>query len=176
MMGPISARVPLRLRFSPELSIDNLMCDISSQFTYMIGFEHCAMKVLSNGGDFQNMLTQAVFCWNTPNSDISSRRIICHDKEVAPAILAYREDLSVPFAHDYGVMFEVYEHDGHIAIYASWDHNLVSADFIDRLSEDFGAFLMLVIKKRGATVLELLAEKRNGRAEESADDFQNPTE
>ena len=175
-MGPISARVPLRLRFSPELSIENLMRDISTQFTLMIGFEHCAMKVLSNGGSFQNMLKQAVFSWNTPGSDISSRRIICHDKEVAPAVLAYREDLLVPFAHDYGLMFEVYEHDGHIAIYASWDHNLVSADFIDRLYEDFGAFLMLIVKKRRVTVLELLAENRAGRAGESADGFQIPTQ
>ncbi|KAF6222607.1 hypothetical protein HO133_000654 [Letharia lupina] len=159
-MGPISARVPLLIRFLPDLSIENLMRDIETQLSSMIGFEHCAMKVLSREAGFQNMLKQAVFSWNPPDCDLSCKRIICYDKEAAPAVLDYREDLSVPFAHDYGLMFEVYEHGEHISIHATWDQNLVSGDLISRLLEDFGSFLALIIKTRGATVVELLSVNR----------------
>ena len=158
MMGPVSARVPLSIHLSLNLSVDNLMRNIENQFTSMIGFEYCAMKALNNQGGSQNTLKQAVFHWNPPGSDVSSRRIICHDKAVAPAVLAYREDLSVPYAHDYGLLFEVHEHGGHIAILASWDHNLVSAELIGRLFENFGSFLTSIIKTRGLTVRELLYE------------------
>lgn len=169
MMGPISARVPIRLRFFLNTSIKNLMRDIDTQFQSMIGFEHCAMKALSNQGNPQNVPKQAVFSWNPPGTDVSSKRIICHDKEVAPAVLAYREDLTTTFAHDYGLLFEVYGHGEHITIYASWDHKLVSAELINRLSEDFGNFLVLIIKRSSGTVLELLAEIRAGRAAQVAD-------
>ena len=169
IMGPISARVPIRIRFFPDLSIENLLCDIQIQLSSMIGFEHCAMKALSSGVGFQNMLKQAVFSWNSPECDITSKRIVCHDKEAAPAVLAYREDLSVPFAHDYVLMFEVYEHDGHITTYATWDHNLVFDDFISRLFDDFGSFLALIIKTRGATMVELLSEHRMPKSEPQQD-------
>ena len=160
MMGPINARVPLRIRIYPDLSIENLLRDIQTQFSSMIDFEHCAMKALSNKAGYLNTLKQAVFSWNPPNCDVSSKRIICYDKEAAPAILAYREDLSVPSAHDYGLMFEVYEHGEHITIHATWDQDFVSADLISRLFENFGSFLVLIIKKRGVTVVELLSEHR----------------
>ena len=169
MMGPISARVPLRLHLFPNLPIRNLMRDIETQFQSMVGFEYCAMKALGNRGGLQSMLKQAVFNWHQPGIDISSKRIICHDKQAAPAVLAHREDLSMPYAHDYGLMIEVYEHGEHIAIYASWDHNLISRDLINRLLEDFGIFLMLIIKARGVTVLELLSENRAGRSGQVAD-------
>ena len=158
MMGAISARVPLCIRFFPDLLIDNLMRDINTQFSAMIGFEHCAMSSL------QNMPKQAVFSWNPVDSDISSKRIVCYDKEAAPAVLDYREDLSVPFAHDYGLMFEVYEHGEHLTIHATWDHNLVPKNFISRVFEDFGNFLALIIRTRGATVVELLSENRVGQS------------
>lgn len=162
MMGPISARVPLRIHFFPNLSIENLMRDIETQLISMVGFEHCAMSC------FQNMPKQAVFSWNPRDSDIFSKRIVCYDKEAAPAVLDYREDLSVPFAHDYGLMFEVYDHGEHITIHASWDQELVSADFINRLLEDFGSFLASIIRTRGATVLELLSKNRVGQSEQVA--------
>ncbi len=158
MMGAISARVPLCVRFSPDLSIEDLMRDINAQFSAMIGFEHCAMSSL------QNMPMQAVFNWNPVDGDISSKRIVCHDKEAAPAVLGYREDLSVPFAHDYGLMFEVYEHGEHLTIRATWDHHLVSTSLISRVFEDFGNFLVLIIRTPGATVGELLSENRVGQS------------
>lgn len=168
MMGPISTRVPLRIRFFPDLSIEDLMCDIDTQFSSMVGFEHCAMKVLSDERGFQNMPKQAVFNWNPPDSDLSSKRIVCYDKEAAPAVLAYREDLSVPSAHDYGLMFEVYEHGGHIAIYASWDHGLVSRELVSSVSDDFGGLLSLIVRTQGVTVSELLSRHRVGRLGEVA--------
>lgn len=158
MMGAISARVPLSIRFFPDLSIENLMRHINAQFSAMIGFEHCAMSSL------QNMPMQAVFNWNPVDGDISSKRIVCHDKEAAPAVLDYREDLSVPFAHDYGLMFEVYEHGEHLTIRATWDHNLVSTILISRVFEDFGNFLALIIRTPGATVVELLSENKVGQS------------
>lgn len=163
IMGPISAPVPLRIRFFPDLSIESLMHDIESQFSSMIGFEHCAMKVLSKETGFQSMPKQAVFCWNPPGNDLSSKRIICHDKEAAPAVLDYRADLSMPAAHDYGLLFEVYEHGEHITIHASRDPNLVSADLISRLFDRFGGFLLLIMKTRGVTVSKLLFENRVGQ-------------
>ncbi len=138
------------------------MRNIGPQLSSMVGYENCAVKALSKEGAFQNIPQQAVFSWNTQDRDLSSKRIICHDKEAAPAVLAYREDLSVPFAHDYGLLFEVYEHGEHIAIYASWDHNLVSVDLVGRLVRDFEELLVLVIKREGASVRELLAEHRAG--------------
>ncbi|KAL9073584.1 MAG: hypothetical protein Q9161_002824 [Pseudevernia consocians] len=162
MMGPISARVPLRIHFFPNLSIENLMRDIETQLLSMVGFEHCAMSC------FQDMPKQAVFSWNPRDSDVFSKRIVCHDKEAAPAVLDYREDLSVPFAHDYGLMFEVYEHGEHITIHATWDQELVSADFISRLLEEFGSLLVSIIRTRGATVAELLSENRVGQSEQVA--------
>ena len=168
IMGPISARVPIRIRFFPELSIENLLCDIQVQLSSMIGFEHCAMTALSGSG-FEDMLKQAVFSWNLPACDITSKRIVCHDKEAAPAVLAYREDLSVPFAHDYVLLFEVYEHDGYITTYATWDHNLIFDDFVSRLFNDFGSFLALTIKTRGATMVELLSEHRMAKSEPQKD-------
>ena len=158
MMGAISARVPLRIRFFPDLSIDNIMRDIDAQFSAMVGFEHCAMS------SHQNMPKLAVFSWNPVDSEISSKRIVCYDKEAAPAVLDHREDLSVPFAHDYGLMFEVYEHGEHLIIRATWDHHLVSTSLISRLFEDFGSFLALIIRTRGATVVELLSENRVGQS------------
>ena len=169
MMGPVSARVPLRLHLYPDLSIKNLMRDIENQFQSMAGFEYCAMKALGNQGGLQDMRKQAVLNWHRPGSDVSSKRIICHDKEAAPAVLAYREDLSVPYAHDYGLMIEVYEHGEHVAIYASWDPNLVSRDLIKRLFEDFGSLLILIMKARGETVLELLSANRAGQPGQVAD-------
>ena len=162
MMGPISARVPLRIHFFPNLSIENLMRDIETQLLSMVGFEHCAMSC------FQDMPKQAVFSWNPRDSDVFSKRIVCHDKEAAPAVLDYREDLSVPFAHDYGLLFEVYEHGEHITIHATWDQELVSADFISRLLEEFGNLLVSIIRTRGATVVELLSENRVGQSEQVA--------
>ena len=163
VMGPISARVPLWIRFFPDLSIESLMHDIESQFSSMIGFEHYAMKVLSKETGIQNMPRQAVFSWNTPGNDLSSKRIICHDKEAAPAVLDYRADLSMPFAHDYGLLFEVYEHGEHITIHASGDPALVSADLIHRLFDRFGSFLLLIIKTRGVSVSKLLFENGMGQ-------------
>lgn len=160
MMGPISARIPLKIHFFPDLPIKNLMRDIESQFSSMVGFEHCAMKALSKGVGFQNMVKQAVFNWNPPDSDLTSKRIVCHDKEAAPAVLAYREDLSMPVAHDYGLMFEVYEHGEHITIYATWDHNLIPVDLRNWLFMNFESFLSSIIKTRGKTVLELLSENK----------------
>ena len=157
MMGPISARVPIRIRFFPDLSIENLMRDIKTGFLSMIGFEHCAMKALSNEADFQRTVKQAVFNWNLPDCDLSSKRIVCYDKQAAPTVLDFREDLSVPFAHDYGLMFEVYEHGEHITIRVNWDQDLVSVDLINRLIEDFGSFLSSIIRTRGVTVVELLS-------------------
>ena len=160
IMGPISARVPIRIRFSPDLSIEDLLCDVQIQLSSMIGFEHCAMHALGSGVGFQDLLKQAVFSWNLTECDITSKRVVCHDNEAAPAVLAYREDLSIPFANDYGLMFEVYEHDGYVTTYATWDHNLVFDDFISRLFDDFGSFLALIIKTQGSTVVELLSEHR----------------
>lgn len=168
IMGPISARVPLRIRLFPDLSIENLMHDIESQLSSMIGFEHCAMKVLSKETGFQSMPKQAVFSWNPAGNDLSSRRIICHDKEAAPAVLDYRADLSMTFAHDYGLLFEVYEHGEHITIHASWDPALVSADLMSRLFDRFGSFLLLIIKTRGVTVSKLLFENSLGQLGEMA--------
>ena len=175
IMGPISARVPIRIRFFPDMSIGKFLYGIQTQLSCMIGFEHCAMKALSSGVGFQNMLKQAVFSWNPHECDITSKRVVCHDKEAAPAVLAYREDLSVPFTHDYVLMFEVYEHDGHITIYATWDHNLVFDDFIDRLFDDFGSFLALIIKERDATVVELLSKHRMAKSEPEQDVAPNRT-
>lgn len=160
MMGPIGTRVALRICFIQDLSREDLLSDIDTQLSSMIGFEHCAMRVLSNERGLRNMPRQAVFNWNPPNSDVSSRRIVCHDKEAAPAVLAYSEDLSVVFPHDYGLMFEVYEHGEHIAIYASWDQSLVSADLVNRVSDDFVGLLPLIIRTRDVTVSELLAQLR----------------
>lgn len=159
-MGPISARVPLRIRLFPGLSIESLMHDIETQLSSMIGYEHCAMKVLSKENGLRCMPKQAVFSWNPPGVDSSSERIVCHDKEAAPAVLDYSADLSWTFAHDYGLLFEVYEHGEHITIRASWDPNLVSADLINRLYDKFRSFLLLIIRMRGVTVSELLFENR----------------
>lgn len=167
IMGPISARVPLTIRFFPNLSIENLMRVIETQISSMNGYEHCAMKVLSRGCGLHNMLKQAVFNWNPPDTDLSPKRIVCHDKEAAPAVLAFREDLSVPFAHDYGLMFEIYEHGEHIAIYASWDQDLVSVHLVTRLFEGFASFLTAIMKRRGATVLELLSENRVSQSDQA---------
>lgn len=171
MMGPISARVPLTVRLFPNLSIENLMRDIETQFSSMIGFEHCAMKVLSEECGFQNLRKQAVFNWNLPGTDLSPKRIVCHDKEAAPAVLAYREDLSVPFSHDYGLLFEIYEHGQHITIHASWDRALVSVDLVNRLFERFGSLLISIVKVPGGTVLELLSEN-NASQSGQGDSFQ----
>ena len=160
MMGPLSARVPLRINLFPNSSLEDVMRDINNDFTSMIGFEHCAMKALHTNGGLQNLPAQAVFSWNPPGSDLSSKRIICYDKGVAPAILAYREDLSMPYAHDYGLLFEVYEHEGHVAMFASWDHDLVSTDLIYRLVEGFERFLTLITKTKGFTVGTALCERR----------------
>ena len=164
IMGPISARVPLMICIFPNLPIEILMRDIETQFSSTIGFEHCALKALSEVCGFQNMRQQAAFSWNPPGTDLSPKRIVCHDKEVAPAVLAYREDLSVLFSHDYGLLFEVYEHGEHITIYASWDRALVSVDLIARLLEQFGSLLISIIKTPRATVLELLSEYRTSQA------------
>ena len=137
------------------------MHDIETSFTSMIGFEHCAMKSLSKEAGFQSMVKQAVFNWNPPECDLSSKRIICYDKQAAPAVLDYREDLSVPFAHDYGLMFEVYENDQHITIHANWDQNLVSTDLVSQLIEDFGSFLSLIIRTREVTMAELISANRH---------------
>ena len=157
MMGPISVRVPVRILFSPQTTIEILLRAFETQLSAMIGFEHCALKALSNQGDIKTMPQQAVFNWNPPGSDVSAKRIICHDKEVAPAVLAYREDLSIPYAHDYGVMFEVHEHDGHIAIQTNYDPALILDDQMKRLIWDFSTHLTCIIKKKGRTVAELLA-------------------
>ena len=166
MMGPLSARAPIRISLLPDSSLEDLMRHINNEFTSMIGLEHCAMKALHTDGGLHNLPPQAVFSWNPPGSDLSSKRIICHDKAVAPAVLAYREDLSVPYAHDYGLLFEVYEHGGHVAILASWDRNLVSADLIGRLVEGFERFLMLIIKTKDLTLREVLCDRAADRAGE----------
>ena len=65
----------------------------------------------------------------------------------------------MPFAHDFGLLFEVWEYEGHIAIHASWDHELVGENFVGRLVEGFGRVLLLVGKMDGRkTVGELMAD------------------
>ena len=167
MMGPISARVPLRIHLLPNSSIEEVMRFIDNEFASMIGFEHCALEVLHTKGGLQNLPPQAVFSWNPPGSDLSSKRIICLDKAVAPAVLAYREDLSVPYAHDYALLFEVYEHDGYVAVFATWDRGPLSAELILELVEEFERFLMLILKSSKLTVREVLSDGTAGRAEET---------
>ena len=75
---------------------------------------------------------------------------------MAPAVLTYREDLAVPYAHDHVLLFEVHERGEYIANVASWDHNHVSKDFIGRLFEDSASFLMLIIKSRDPSVRKVL--------------------
>ena len=162
MMGPISARVPLRIRVFSTLSIENLMRDIEIQVSSMIRHENYAMQALSTDGCFKNLPKQAVFSWNPPDSDLSSKRIACHDKEAAPTVLAYREDLSVPFIHDYGLMYDIYEHEDYLIIYASWDHGLVSTDLVSQLVKDFGKFLTSIIKRPTETVGELMFAHNTG--------------
>ena len=160
MMGPLSARVPIQIYLSLNSSLEDLVRHINEVFASMIGFEHCAMKTLHTDGGLQNLRPQAVFSWNPPGNDLSYKRITCHDNAVAPTVLAYREDLSVPYAHDYGLLFEVYEHIGHVAICASWDGDRVSVDLIGQLAEDFRRFLMLIVKSRTLTLREALCESR----------------
>ena len=158
MMGPISARVPLRVYVFPSYTLEDLMRHINNQFTSMIGFEHCAMEASHTNGGLHNLPPQAVFSWNPPGSDLSSKRIVCQDKAVAPAVLAYREDLSVPFAHDYGLLFEVYEHGGHVAMVATWEPELVETDLIHRLMGDFRYFVMLLLKSRRLTLRKVFRD------------------
>ena len=158
MMGPISARVPLRVHVFPSYTLEDLMRHINDEFTSMIGFEHCAMKALYPNGGLQNLPPHAVFSWNPPGSDLSSERIACHDKAAAPAVLAYREDLSVPYAHDYGLLFEVYEHAGHVAMVATWEPELLSTDRIHRLMGYFRYFMTLLLKSRGLTLREVFRD------------------
>ena len=167
MMGPVSARVPLRIPLFLNSSLEDLMRCIEYQFQSMIGLEHCAMEALHTNGGLQNLRLQAVFSWNPPGSDLSSKRIILNDNGVAPAVLAFRGDLSVPYAHDYGLLFEVYDHEGHIAIFASWDHLLVAKAFIRSLVEEFERFLTLILKSSSLTVREVLSNRVVGRAEET---------
>lgn len=140
------------------------MHDIKTQFRSMVGYEHCAMKILSKETGLRSIPKQAVFSWNPRGIDSSSERIVCHDKEAAPAVLDYRADLTWNFAHDYGLLFEVYEHGEHITIRASWDPHLVSADLITRLFDRFRSFLLFIIRARGVTVSELLFEDKVGQS------------
>ena len=167
MMGPVSARVPLRIPLFLNSSLEDLMRCIEYQLKSMVGLEHCAMEALHTNGGLQNLRLQAVFSWNPPGSDLSSKRIVCNDKRVAPAVLAYRDDLSVPYAHDYGLLFEVYDHEGHIAILASWDHHLVPKAFISLLVDEFERFLTLTLESRSLTLREVLSKPMAGRAEET---------
>lgn len=167
IMGPVSARVPLRISLSLDISLETLMRSIEDQLKSMIGFEHCAMKALHPNRGLKTLRPQAVFSWNPPSNDLSSKRIIFNDKGVDPAVLAYREDLSVPYAHDYGLLFEVYDHEGHVAIFASWEHHLVSKSFISRLVDEFERFLTLILKSRGLTVREVLSKHMADHAEET---------
>ena len=163
MNGPISARVPVKISLSPNSPISYVLGDTELQLS-RIDFENVAMKALSNASHINNIPIQAVFDWKPSGSDLSSRRIACHDKQAAPAILAFREDLSSPAAHDYGLLFEVYDHGGHIAMYPSWDDKLVSADLLTQLIELFENFLTLMVKGKCATVQELFSENRAGRS------------
>ena len=172
MMGPVSARVPLRFHLFHTLPVETLMRDIDAQFSSMIGFEHCAIRALNLPGaaaaaDFGTpleLVQAAVFAWHPPGADIAAARIVCHDRDAAPAVLAYREDLSSPLAHDFGLLVEVYEHGDHVSIYASWDPVVVAADLVARLLEDFEFFLSVVVKRRLGTVGELLSAYRACRA------------
>ena len=174
MMGPVSARVPLRINLFPNSSLEEVMRFIDNEFASIIGFEHCALEVLHTNGGLQNLPPQVVFSWNPPASDNSSKRIICLDKAVAPGVLAYRDDLSVPYAHDYALLFEVYEHDGHVAMIATWDPAPLSAELIVELMENFGRFLMLILKSSKLTVREVLSDGTAGRAEETDRNSQTP--
>ena len=163
MMGPISARAPLRIQLTPDASLEELMRSIENEFTSMIGFEHCAMKTLHPNGGLHNLPPQAVFSWNSLGSDFFSERIACVDRSVTPpatAILAYREDLSVAYTHDYGLLFEVYERDGYLAIFTSWDHVLVSEVFVGRLVGDFGRFLSLIVRSGGLSLRDVMMVDR----------------
>ena len=163
MMGPISARVPLRILLPPNASLEELMRSIKNEFTSMIGLEHCAMKILHPNGGMHNLPPQAVFSWNPLGSDILSARIACTDRSVAPGVLAYREDLSVAYAHDYGLLFEVYERDGYLAVYTSWDRDLVSEELIGILVGRFERFLRLMVgSEEGLSLQEVIVEDRKG--------------
>ena len=162
IMGPISARVPFRIHIFPKLSLEDLMADIDNQFTSMIGFEYCAMQCLSSNDGRRKSPTQAVFSWNPPGSDLSSRSVVCSDKTVAPAVLTFREDLSWPYTHNHGLMFEVCEcEDGeHVAMFASWDGKLIPADRIRWLVDGFARSLTLIVKsKRSLTLKEAIYGK-----------------
>ena len=158
MMGPISARVPLRVYVFPSYTLEDLMRHINNQFTSMIGFEHCAVEASHTNGGLHNLPPQAVISTNPPATDISSERNVYHANAVAPAVLAYREDLSVPYAHDYGLLFEVYEHGGHVAMVATWEPELVETDLVRRLMGDFAYFVMLLLKSRRLTLRKVFRD------------------
>ena len=136
------------------------MRDIDAQFSWMGRMKECveqyAIKALSNRGAFQNTFKQAVFDWNQVHMDITSINSVCNDKEVAPATLEYREDLSMASTHDYGLLFEVHDHGEYLVICLSWDHNLIADGDIFQLLVRFERIFLLMITTPGLTVQELL--------------------
>lgn len=140
---------------------------LQKQVFFFSEWEGCigdyVIKALGSEGGFQSMFNQAIFSWNSPGIDISSTQIVCDDRISGRAVLTQREDLSTTYAHDYGILIEVYSHKDHIAICSTWDKRLVQKEFVKRVIRDFKALLTLIITTRGCTLQQLLDMPRADR-------------
>ena len=156
-MGPVSARVPVRILFDRYLTTGGLLKIIGHQLLSMVGSEHNAIRALRGKEYLFRTVTQGVFQWHPLRSDVFNRTIICHDQDAAPAILKFRQDLSTPAAHSHGLMLDIWEEDGYISIHASWNSNLLETEKIDHLIDRFVTLFSLIIRAHGKTVGELIS-------------------
>ena len=149
VMGPISVPTPLRVQFSNDLTVEELMRAIKAQLWDMVGFEHHAMTALRKEGPPNRPdVAQAVFSWNPPGSDIYTRRVLCRGSGAVPASLEYRPDLSTPATHDYGMLLDVYEHDDYVSIHTSWDSDLIDKKSVIKRVNEFGDFLISIARRQ----------------------------
>ena len=166
-MGPVSGLVPLRFHYGADLFVGPLIEYFGRQLSSFTSWEgnigDHVMKALGSEREDLRMFNQAIFSWNTVGVDVSSTEISYHDQISGPVVLAQREYLSTAYAHDYGILIEVYEHEDHIAICPTWDRVLFPTQLIDGVLEDFTRLLRLIITTQDCTLQELLNMMRVNR-------------
>ncbi|KAK3176000.1 hypothetical protein OEA41_007322 [Lepraria neglecta] len=156
IMGPVSARVPIRITFDKDMTTGGLLKIIGYQLLSMVGVEHYAVRALRGQGFNWKSVTQGVFQWHPLRSDVFNKMIVCHDKDAALATLRFRQDLSTPANHDYGLMVDIWEEDGYISINTSWNSQLLEWRKVDHLIKRFTTLFTLIVNGHGETVGELI--------------------
>ena len=159
IMGPVNARVPVRVPMNLTMPIQTLLSAMKSQSNQAIGMEHRAMMALQPDNVTSGHIAQGLFQWNPPDSDITGRKIVWHDEETGVASLQLRGDLSCEPTHDHGLLVCAWEQVGaeSIRLSISWNSDIMETRLVSAVYDRFRSIWGSIVSGEAETIADCLS-------------------